>query len=113
MLEAKCPENFVEFKREPLEGNFVIVQCDIHGKRRIFYTGEVMCFKGDDNDYEAIFLRRSSALGDKFIKSEIEDRVSVHEKQIKMILPKLSFSGQTEAEMLLSFGVDFSLININ
>jgi hypothetical protein len=54
-----------------------------------FYIGEVMCFKVDDNDHEVNFLRRSNTLGYKFIKPETEDRASVHEKQIKIILPKL------------------------
>jgi hypothetical protein len=47
-------------------------------------------------------------------RPEIEDRTSVHGKQMKMILPKPSFSGQTKRQKsYFSFGVDFSLININ
>jgi hypothetical protein len=88
MIEAKYRENFEELEQEPLEGDFVLVQFDIQGRRHIFYIGEVMCFKNDGNDYEVNFLRRSNSWGDKFIKPEIEDRASIHEKQIKFIIPK-------------------------
>jgi hypothetical protein len=51
MIEAICPENSAKSEREPLEGDFVLVQY-IHGKREIFYIGEVMCSKDDDSVYE-------------------------------------------------------------
>jgi hypothetical protein len=51
----------------------------------------VMCSKDDDSVYEVNCLWITSTWGDKFIKPEIEDRASVHEMQIKMILPKPSF----------------------
>jgi hypothetical protein len=35
---------------------------------------------------------------DKFIKPEIEGRVSVHEKQMKMILSKPSLCGKTKRQ---------------
>jgi hypothetical protein len=89
IMEAILPENFEELEREPLEGNSVLVQYVIDGKSQIFYIGEVTGSRDDDNNYEVNFLRIKSTVGNKFIKPEIEDRMSVHEKQIKMILPKL------------------------
>jgi hypothetical protein len=65
-----------------LEGDFVLAQFDVNGKKEIFYTEEGMCSKDDDNDYEANFLRRNK-MGDEFIKPETEDGTSDHEKHIK------------------------------
>jgi hypothetical protein len=81
-----------------LEGDFVLVQYDVHGKKkRNFYIGEVTCSK-DNNNYEVNSLRRSNTLEGKFIKPETEDRASVHEKPKNMIPPKPSFCGQTKRQ---------------
>jgi hypothetical protein len=48
-MEVICPENFEELELEPLEGDFVLVQYVIDGKRQTFYIGEVMVSRDDDD----------------------------------------------------------------
>nr|CAD7587567.1 unnamed protein product [Timema genevievae] len=103
--ELPLSTTFEDIEIESQEGEFFLVQFDIPGKSKIVYIGEVV-LKDEDDDYEVTFLKRSNKTSDKFVKPLVEDRASVHEDQIKMILPKPSFCGQTKRQnSYLSFSM--------
>lgn len=105
------PTGFEELERDAIEGDFVLVE--FSGKSKvIYYVGKIIKDRDLDGEYEISYLRNLNQTK-KFTMPSVPDLASVHESDIKMILPKPKLFGETRRQnACLVFEVDFGLINL-
>lgn len=105
------PSAFEELDREPILGDFVLVK--YKAKSDIFYIGQVVEAKDEENDVEINFLRKSLKDERHFVFPVVPDMASVSLDDIKMILPKPSCLGKTKRlQSSFKFETDFTLLNL-
>lgn len=101
---------FPALKGLPKEGDFVIVEFEVKGKH-IYYVAKVLGEK--ENETEVSFLRRSNKNPNHFHMPNVPDIATVALNDIRMILPKPLFSGNTKRiQCMYQFDINFSTINL-
>lgn len=104
------PDNFPALKGLPVEGDFILVEFEVK-RKRIFYAAKVIGQK--QNETEVSFLRKSDKTPNNFHMPNVPDIGTVPLHDIKMILPKPTFSGTTKRKQgVYNFNVNLSNINL-
>ncbi|KAF9420918.1 hypothetical protein HW555_002901 [Spodoptera exigua] len=93
------PDNFPALKGLPVEGDFILVEFEVK-RKRIFYAAKVIGQK--QNETEVSFLRKSDKTPNNFHMPNVPDIGTVPLHDIKMILPKPTFSGTTKRKQGVS-----------
>ncbi|KAK9887521.1 hypothetical protein WA026_023074 [Henosepilachna vigintioctopunctata] len=104
------PDCMPELQSLPKEGDFIIVKFQVKGKG-IYYIANVI---GEmENETEVRFLRRSNRILNNFSLSIVPDIATVGLHDIKMILPKPKYSGNTKRKQwMYYFEQKFSKIDL-
>lgn len=78
-----------------------------------FYVGRVINNVNENNVIEVSFLRKSSKLQGNFVTPNIADISFVSINDVKIILPKPTYFGQTKRQnSYLSFEINFGDLDV-
>lgn len=96
--------------RDPEEGEYVLVE--FKAKEPTYYIGKILTGIDKNQEFEISYLRKSSKVLGKFVLPQVPDLSNVSRGDIKMILPKPTYSGTKRQQNHLDFAVDLSMLKM-
>ncbi|KAK9716929.1 hypothetical protein QE152_g24451 [Popillia japonica] len=111
-FENTLSQNFEELQSDSVKEDYVLVQFKARGTN-VFYVGRVINNVNENNEIEVSFLRKSSKLQGNFVTPNIADISFVSINDVKIILPKPTYFGQTKRQnSYLSFEINFGDLDV-
>lgn len=103
-------DTFPPLSRNPEEGEYVLVE--FNAKEATYYIGKILTVIDKDQEFGISYLRKSSKVLGKFVLPQVPDLSSVCRDDIKMILPKPTYSGTKRQQNYLEFAVDLFMLKM-
>lgn len=113
-VEPSPKPNFPPLPRAPTEGDYVLVQFSVKDAPT-FFVGKIIEDLDSDNDLQISYLRKNiiSEKSVSFCLPPVPDLNSVHIDDVKIILPKPTFTtGTRRQNAMIIFNYDFSSLKL-